>query len=226
METPYTARRTAPQLTRRELLKAGLVAGATFSMRPLGRPPLLWGGETGEPRRGGILRVRGFDPPNFDPHLTVAGFTQSTLSFVYSKLVRHKVGGDVPPGTFILEPDLAERWEELDDTTSVFHLRLLDPKLMKDLDNYWAGIYVGSLGFASNKNFLEKHHLQPPQSWDDLLNPAFIGDRQTFGAHVAHDRVAYALAIRPRHLRSDGPDLGPVHDDRRRLADQGMGGGL
>jgi peptide/nickel transport system substrate-binding protein len=123
MATPYTARRIAPQLTRRELLKAGLVAGATFSVRPLGRPPLLWGGETGEPRRGGILRVRGFDPPNFDPQLTVAGFTQSTLSFVYSKLVRHKVGGDVPAGTFILEPDLAERWEALDDTTYVFHLR-------------------------------------------------------------------------------------------------------
>src|SRR5947209_372434 len=33
---------------------------------------------------------------------------------------------------------------------------------MKDPDNYWAGIYVGSLGFASNKNFLEKHQLKPP----------------------------------------------------------------
>ena len=39
---------------------------------------------------------------------------------------------------------------------------LIDPKLMKDPDNYWAGIYVGSLGFASNKHFLEKHKLQPP----------------------------------------------------------------
>jgi len=45
------------------------------------------------------------------------------LSFVYSRLVRHKVGADVPPGTFIVEPDLAERWEALDDTTYVFHLR-------------------------------------------------------------------------------------------------------
>jgi peptide/nickel transport system substrate-binding protein len=123
METSYTARRTAPQVTRRELLKAGLVAGATLSIRPLSRPPLLWGGDTGDPKRGGILRVRGFDPPSFDHHLTTAGFTQSTLSFVYSKLVRHQVGADVPPGTFIIEPDLAERWEELDDTTYVFHLR-------------------------------------------------------------------------------------------------------
>jgi peptide/nickel transport system substrate-binding protein len=44
------------------------------------------------------------------------------LSFVYSKLVRHKVGADVEPGRFIVEPDLAERWEELGDTTYVFHL--------------------------------------------------------------------------------------------------------
>jgi peptide/nickel transport system substrate-binding protein len=123
METPYPTRHPVPHLSRRDVLKAGLAAGATLSAWPLHSPTALWGAEAGQPRRGGTLRVRGFDPPNFDPHLTVAGFTQSTVGFVYSKLVRHKVGGDVPPGTFIIEPDLAERWEELDDTTYVFHLR-------------------------------------------------------------------------------------------------------
>ncbi len=108
-------------LSRREVLQAGLAAGAALSLWPLSDP--LWGREAGSPKRGGILRVRGFDTPNFDHHLTIAGFTQSTLSFVYSKLVRHQVGGDVPPGAFIVEPDLAERWETLDDTTYVFHLR-------------------------------------------------------------------------------------------------------
>jgi peptide/nickel transport system substrate-binding protein len=123
METPYPTRHPVPHLSRRDVLKIGLAAGATLSAWPLHSPTALWGAEAGQPRRGGTLRVRGFDPPNFDPHLTVAGFTQSTVGFVYSKLVRHKVGGDVPPGTFIIEPDLAERWEELDDTTYVFHLR-------------------------------------------------------------------------------------------------------
>jgi peptide/nickel transport system substrate-binding protein len=33
------------------------------------------------------------------------------------------VGAGVPPGTFAVEPDLAERWEEPDDTTVVFYLR-------------------------------------------------------------------------------------------------------
>ena len=121
MSTRYP--RKTQGVRRRELLKAGLAAGVTLSTWPLHHPPALWGAEAGPPKRGGILRVRGFDPPHFDPHLATANFTQSTLSFVYSKLVRHKVGADIPPGKFIVEPDLAERWEELDDTTYVFHLR-------------------------------------------------------------------------------------------------------
>ena len=123
MDAQHGNSRQAQGLSRRDLLKAGLAAGITVSAWPLYDPPTLWGGEAETPKRGGILRVRGFDPPHFDPHIATANFTQSTLSFVYSKLVRHKVGGDVPPGRFIVEPDLAERWEELDDTTYVFHLR-------------------------------------------------------------------------------------------------------
>jgi ABC-type transport system substrate-binding protein len=123
MATPYTARRTAPRQSRCELLQAGLAAGATLSIWPLARPPLLWGGETAQPKRGGILRVWGYDPPHFDPHLTINGKTHTTLSFVYNTLVRHKVGVGVQPGTFIVEPHVAERWEELDDTTYVLHLR-------------------------------------------------------------------------------------------------------
>jgi peptide/nickel transport system substrate-binding protein len=121
---PYHVQsRSAQGVSRRDLFKAGLAAGITMSAWPWSGPQMLWGGEAESPKRGGILRVRGFDPPHFDHHLTITNFTQSTLSFVYSKLVRHKVGADVPPGRFIVEPDLAERWEELDDTTYVFHLR-------------------------------------------------------------------------------------------------------
>ena len=121
MDVQHDNSREAQGLSRRDLLKAALAAGMV-SAWPLYGPPTLWGGEAETPKRGGILRVRGFDP-HFDPHIATANFTQSTLSFVYSKLVRHKVGADVPPGAFIVEPDLAERWEELDDTTYVFHLR-------------------------------------------------------------------------------------------------------
>jgi peptide/nickel transport system substrate-binding protein len=90
---------------------------------PIHGPPALWSEEAESPKRGGVLRVRGYDPVHFDPHLTISFKTHTTLSFVYSRLVRHKVAPQVRPGTFIVEPDLAERWEELDDTTYVFHLR-------------------------------------------------------------------------------------------------------
>jgi peptide/nickel transport system substrate-binding protein len=112
-----------PRLSRRDVLKAGLVAGATLSVLPLCSPPTLWGAEAGSPKRGGILHARGWDPVHFDPHLTRAFMTHTALSFVYNKLLRHKVGPDVPPGTFIVEPDLAERWEAPDDTTYIFYLR-------------------------------------------------------------------------------------------------------
>jgi len=120
METSGFDPRIRQRLTRRELLKAGLAAGATVSAEPFVGRRAVW---AQQPKRGGILRVRGYDPPHFDPHLTLNFKTNNTLSFVYSKLVRHKVGAGVTPGTFTLEPDLAEWWEQPDDTTVVFHLR-------------------------------------------------------------------------------------------------------
>src|ERR687888_2177307 len=108
METGDATGRTALSLSRRDLLKAGLAAGAALSGRPRYGPPALWGEEAGQPRRGGILRVRGYDPPHFDPHLTLNFKTNTTVSFVHNKLVRHKVGAGVVPGTFAVAPDLAE----------------------------------------------------------------------------------------------------------------------
>src|SRR5262245_14540480 len=123
METRQVHAQQANGVSRRALLKASLAAGATLSVWPLCSPSVLWGAEAGPPKRGGILRVRGWDPPHFDPHLTIAPATHFTLSLVYSRLVRHQVGPEVQPGTFPLEPDLAEGWETPDDTTYVFHLR-------------------------------------------------------------------------------------------------------
>jgi peptide/nickel transport system substrate-binding protein len=123
METPQGHLRVMPGVRRRDLLKAGLAAGVTLSARPLHKPTSALGAEAGQPKRGGILRVRGYDSVHFDHHLTTNFKTNATLSFVHSRLVRHKVGAGVQPGTFLVEPDLAERWEQLDDTTYVFHLR-------------------------------------------------------------------------------------------------------
>jgi hypothetical protein len=80
----------AEGLSRRELLQMGLAAGLTVSVLPLSRPAPLWGAEAGQPKRGGILRVRGYDPVHFDHHLTNNAKTNTTLSFVHSTLLRFK----------------------------------------------------------------------------------------------------------------------------------------
>jgi peptide/nickel transport system substrate-binding protein len=113
----------AEGISRRQLLQMGLAAGLTVSALPLSSPTPLWGAEAGPPKRGGILRVRGYDPVHFDHHLTNNARTNTTLSFVHSTLLRYKVGPEITPGTFTVEPHLAERWEQPDDTTYIFHLR-------------------------------------------------------------------------------------------------------
>jgi hypothetical protein len=67
MGTQHPTRRTVVRLSRRGLLQAGRAAGVTLSALPLSHPPALWGAEAGQPRRGGILRVRGWDPRTLTP---------------------------------------------------------------------------------------------------------------------------------------------------------------
>jgi iron(III) transport system substrate-binding protein len=47
---------------------------------------------------------------------------------------------------------------------------------MLHADNWdWVGFYTGAIGFVTNTNFLEKHNLDPPQSWAELLDPVYKG---------------------------------------------------
>ena len=59
METPQAHPRVIQGVRHRDLLKAGLAAGVTLAAWPLRRPQGLWAAEAGQPKRGGILRVRG-----------------------------------------------------------------------------------------------------------------------------------------------------------------------
>jgi peptide/nickel transport system substrate-binding protein len=103
-------------LTRRDLLALGglTLAGATLA-------PRLARAKT--PRQGGAFRFRGYTPPHFDPHLTASYTTNINLSFTHSRLLKHKAGPQVKPGTFELEGDLAESWSQPNETTYVFKLR-------------------------------------------------------------------------------------------------------
>ncbi|HEY3475831.1 MAG TPA: ABC transporter substrate-binding protein [Anaerolineales bacterium] len=71
---------------------------------------------------------------------------------------------------------------------------LTDPVKMKDVDNQWVGVYVGTLGFATNTDWLaENPDVEAPTSWDDLLRPEFTG--QIMVAHPSSSGTSYtALA--------------------------------
>ncbi|MBX7213160.1 MAG: ABC transporter substrate-binding protein [Thermoflexales bacterium] len=65
------------------------------------------------------------------------------------------------------------------------------PDKAKDPDGFWTGVYVGALGFCSNKVELDKLGLQPPTSWDDLLNPKLKGKFSV--AHPATSGTSYTM---------------------------------
>ena len=82
------------------------------------------------------------------------------------------------------------------------HANLLDPAKMKDADDQWVGIYVGSLGFATNKNYLDKHPgLQAPTSWDDLTKPEWKG--QIMVAHPSTSGTSYTALSTVLQMRGE-----------------------
>ena len=76
---------TYPALFRRDLLKLS-VAGAASAMVA----PSVVLAQT--PKRGGVLTIRVWDPPHFDPYLIVAFKTQIVYSFTHSRLLKHRAG--------------------------------------------------------------------------------------------------------------------------------------
>ena len=103
-------------VSRRDVLALGGLALAGSTMLPSAA-------RAQTPKRGGTLTIRAWDPPHFDHMQTVAFKTHIPLSFTHSRLVKHKAGPGIQPGTFSLEGDLAESWTQPDETTYVFKLR-------------------------------------------------------------------------------------------------------
>jgi len=72
------------------------------------------------------------------------------------------------------------------------------PDELKNADGYWTGVYVGALGFCSNQEILDELGVEPPTSWDDLLNPALVSnismaDQRTSGTAVTAGGALVAL---------------------------------
>jgi peptide/nickel transport system substrate-binding protein len=102
-------------LSRRDLI----VAGATLAASAL--TPRSARAQT--PRRGGTLSLRLWDPPHWDLDGTISYKTHIAQTFTHSRLVKHKAGPGVAPGTLAIEGDLAESWTQPNETTYVFKLR-------------------------------------------------------------------------------------------------------
>jgi peptide/nickel transport system substrate-binding protein len=118
-----TERSSIPGVTRRNLLKLGsvLLAAGTERVLDLGAPRVA---NAQSPKRGGIFRIAvTLDPVGLDPHQTISFATMTMLSFTHSRLVKVKAGPSVRPGTYPLEPDVAESWSQPTDTTYLFKLR-------------------------------------------------------------------------------------------------------
>ena len=75
------------------------------------------------PKRGGTITIRAWDPIHFDPYLSITYKTQVAYSFTHSRLLKHRAGPSVTPGTFPIDGDLAESWSQPTETTYVFNLR-------------------------------------------------------------------------------------------------------
>ena len=82
------------------------------------------------------------------------------------------------------------------------YVNLLDPVKMKDADNFWVGVYVGTLGFATNTDWLAAHPgVEPPKSWDDLLKPEFKG--QVMVAHPSSSGTSYTALATVLQIRGE-----------------------
>lgn len=63
------------------------------------------------------------------------------------------------------------------------------PDKYKDPNGYWTGVYLGALGFCSNRKVLAEKGLPVPDSWESLLSPQLKGQIST--AHPSTSGTAF-----------------------------------
>jgi peptide/nickel transport system substrate-binding protein len=107
-------------VNRRDLLKIG---GGALAGLAIGPHVTLGSAMAQTPKRGGTINVRLWDPPHWDPHLTISYKTHIAHSFTHNRLLKYKAGPGIAPGSFQVEGDLAESWTQPNESTYVFKLR-------------------------------------------------------------------------------------------------------
>ncbi len=105
-------------MRRRNFIRAGAAAAALTALPSAARA------QTPPPKRGGTLRMVGFEPPTFDIHSSVSFQTQLTSSFVHRSLFKFVNGSQYGASDFTLVPDIAEKAEvSMDGRTYTITLR-------------------------------------------------------------------------------------------------------
>lgn len=87
------------------------------------------------------------------------------------------------------------------------------PSRFKDPDGTWVGIADDPLVFMSNSKFLKENRLNPPASWEDLLNPAYEGMLQMADARTSGTAVTRIFSI----LEVFGRDENKAFDYMKKL---------
>lgn len=77
------------------------------------------------------------------------------------------------------------------------------PARFKDPKGAWTAIADDPLVFMTNTQFLKQHNLQPPTSWDDLLNPAYKNMLQMADARTSGTAVTRIFSILQVHNRDE-----------------------
>jgi iron(III) transport system substrate-binding protein len=77
------------------------------------------------------------------------------------------------------------------------------PARFKDPEGLWTAIADDPLVFMTNSSFLKQHNLQPPASWDDLLNPAYQDMLQMADARTSGTAVTRIFSILQVHDRNE-----------------------
>jgi iron(III) transport system substrate-binding protein len=97
------------------------------------------------------------------------------------------------------------------------YANIIDPAKMKDVDNFWVGVYVGTLGFATNTEWLAAHPgVEPPTSWDDLLKPEFTG--QVMVAHPSTSGTSYTAIATVLQMRGEEEGWKYIEQYNRQIA--------
>lgn len=99
------------------------------------------------------------------------------------------------------------------------------PERFKDKDGLWTAIADDPLVFMTNSSFLKQHNLQPPASWEDLLNPAYKDMLQMADARTSGTAVTRIFSILQVHNRNEDAAFAYMRKLRKNVQSYTKSGG-